>query len=125
VCLAVVPRALPETATQRLERLDVRTIAVQMKQPGKGSLFGAYALAGDRHGQRAGMASATLGSGQYVIAALASAAVGLANDGTMRPMAIEMAVCAVGASVAAALGRRAPPDAMLTGDGEAPAHRAT
>lgn len=110
MCPSVVPRALPETATQRLERLDVRTIAVQMKQPGKGSLFVAYALAGDRHGQRAGMASATLG---------------LANDGTMRPMAIVMAVRAVGASVAAALGRRAPPDAMLSGDGEAPAHRAT
>ena len=85
----------------------------------------ATAVAMERHGRRAGKASATLGAGQYVIAALASAAVGLANDGTMRPMAIVMASCAACAAVAAAFGRRAPPDAMLIGDGEAPAHRAT
>ena len=226
--LAIVPRALPETATQRLDRLDVRTIGVQLKALGKDPDFVAYALAGgfsqagmfayisgspfvlieifhvspqaygwmfganaagliaasqmnrrllatrtpaqvlaralvlslvavagllvlavlhlqllpavlvalflfvgtlgfvgpnstalamDRHGTRAGIASASLGFGQYVIAALASAAVGIANDGTMRPMAMVMAVCAVGAAVAAAIGRRSPPDAMLPSDG--------
>ncbi len=226
--LVIVPRALPETATQRLERLDVRTIGAQLKALAKDPYFVAYALAGgfaqagmfayisgspfvliemfhvspqaygwmfganaagliaasqinrrllvtstparvlgrallltlvavvgllvlalldlqvlpavlvalfvfvgalgfvgpnatalamDRHGARAGMASASLGSGQYVIAALASAAVGITNDGTMRPMAIVMAVCATSAAVAAALGRRSPPDAMLARHG--------
>ena len=236
VCLAVVPRGLPETSTQRMAQLDLQAIGAQMRALGKDRYFVAYSFAGgfsqagmfayisgspfvlieifhvspqaygwifganaagliaasqlnrrllatrppakvlarallvalvaggallllamlraeilpavlvllfffvatlgfvgpnatavamDRHGERAGMASATLGAGQYVIAALASAAVGIANDGTMRPMAIVMIGCAVAASLAAALGRRAPPDAMLAADGQARAHRAT
>ena len=229
VCLAVVPRALPETGAQRPERLDLRTIGGQMRELGKDPYFVAYALTGgfsqagmfayiagspfvlieifhvspqaygwmfganaagliaasqinrrllvtrtpahllgrallvavaasgvllvlaslhvqalplvlvalfffvatlgfvgpnatavamERHGQRAGMASATLGSGQYLIAALAAAAVGLANDGTMRPMAVVMALCALSGTAAAALGGRAPRDAMLGGNGQ-------
>jgi DHA1 family bicyclomycin/chloramphenicol resistance-like MFS transporter len=77
----------------------------------------ATAIAMERHGPRAGMASATLGAAQYGIVALASAVVGVANDGTMRPMAIVMITCAVAASIAAALGRRAPPEATLASEG--------
>jgi MFS transporter, DHA1 family, multidrug resistance protein len=234
--LVVVPRALPETAKQRMERLDFRTIAAQMRELGKDRQFVAYAftngfsqagmfsyiagspfvligmfhvspqsygwifganaagliaasqlnrrilasrtptqvlalalvvavLAGaglvvlavlrvellpavlvalfcfvatlgfvgpnaiavamDRHGERAGLASAVLGSGQYVIAAVAATVVGIANDGTMRPMALVMTTCAVASMIAAGLGRRAPPGAMVDPHGEAAAHRAS
>jgi DHA1 family bicyclomycin/chloramphenicol resistance-like MFS transporter len=224
-CLAVVPRALPETATQRLERLDLRTIGRQLRELARDRDFVAYSLAGgfsqagmfayiagspfvligifhvspqaygwmfganaaglitasqlnrrllvgstparvlaratvvavvaggcllalalagihvlpavlaslfffvatlgfvgpnatavalDRHRERAGLASAVLGSSQFVIAAIASAVVGAANDGTMLPMAAVMASCAVLGLAAATVGRRAPgPDAMV------------
>jgi DHA1 family bicyclomycin/chloramphenicol resistance-like MFS transporter len=74
----------------------------------------ATAVALDRHRERAGLASAVLGSSQFVIAAIASAVVGAANDGTMLPMAAVMASCAVLGLAAATVGRRAPGrDAMV------------
>ena len=223
-CLAVIPRALPETAKQRMDRLDLRSIGVQMRELGRDPHFVAYSLAGgfsqagmfayiagspfviiglfhvspqaygwmfganaaglitasqlnrrvlmastpagvlaralvvamlagaclvvlavtraamlpvvlvslflfvatlgfvgpnatavamDRHGSRAGLASAVLGSAQFVIAALAAGVVGIANDGTMLPMAVVMATCAVSGSVAAAVGRRSVPGAIV------------
>lgn len=66
----------------------------------------AIALAMEEQGQRAGLASALLGSIQFAIAALASSLVGLLNDGSARPMAAVMAACAVASWTAAALGRR-------------------
>lgn len=61
----------------------------------------AAALALEEHGARAGVASAVLGSLQFAVSALASASVGLLNDGGMLPMAAVMATCAVGSWVAA------------------------
>ena len=84
----------------------------------------ATALAMDRHGGRAGIASAALGSGQYVISSIAAGTVGIANDGTMVPMAVVMATCALISTVAAALGRRSSGDSVNR-DGEARAHRPT
>ncbi|MDB4936589.1 MAG: hypothetical protein JWP87_3561 [Labilithrix sp.] len=236
-CLAVVPRALPETATRRLERLDVRTIGRQIRELARDRDFVSYALAGafsqagmfayiagspfvligmfhvspqaygwmfganaagliaasqlnrrllvrstpsrvlgratviavlagvsllalavagiqllpavlaslflfvatlgfvgpnataiamERHRERAGLASAVLGSSQFVIAAIAAAVVGMANEGTMRPMAAVMATCAVLGYVAALAGRRgAKPGAMVDVDGEEGPHGAT
>ena len=51
----------------------------------------ACAMAGQ--GAHAGSASALIGSLQFVVAALASAAVGTLHDGTARPMALVIAVC--------------------------------
>lgn len=69
----------------------------------------ATALAMEEQGKRAGLASAVLGSIQFAIAACASSLVGLFNDGTMRPMALVMAVCGAAslASCVAALKRAA------------------
>ncbi|WNG37083.1 multidrug effflux MFS transporter [Archangium violaceum] len=61
----------------------------------------AAALALEEHGARAGVASAVLGSLQFAVSALASASVGLFNDGSMLPMAAVMATCAVASWVAA------------------------
>lgn len=52
------------------------------------------ALALEEHGQRAGIASAVLGSAQFAVAAGASSLVGLLNDGSMLPMAAVMVGCA-------------------------------
>lgn len=59
----------------------------------------ACAMAGQ--GSHAGSASALLGSLQFGIAALAAALVGELHDGTARPMALVMLVCAVGAMLVA------------------------
>ncbi|SDS82256.1 multidrug effflux MFS transporter [Pseudomonas oryzae] len=59
----------------------------------------ACAMAGQ--GSHAGSASALLGSLQFGIAALAAALVGVLHDGTARPMALVMLVCAGGAMLAA------------------------
>jgi DHA1 family bicyclomycin/chloramphenicol resistance-like MFS transporter len=60
----------------------------------------ATALAMEGQGGRAGLASAALGSIQFLIAACASSLVGLLNDGTMRSMAFVMGACGA-ASLAA------------------------
>jgi DHA1 family bicyclomycin/chloramphenicol resistance-like MFS transporter len=52
------------------------------------------ALALERHGSRAGVASSLLGATQFGASALAAALVGVLNDGTARPMAGIMAGCA-------------------------------
>ncbi len=62
----------------------------------------AAALALEEHGNRAGVASAVLGSLQFAVSATASACVGLFNDGSLLPMAAVMATCA-GLSCVAAL----------------------
>lgn len=59
----------------------------------------ACAMAGQ--GSHAGSASALLGSLQFGIAALAAALVGALHDGTARPMALVMLVCACGAMLVA------------------------
>lgn len=59
----------------------------------------ACAMAGQ--GAHAGSASALLGSLQFAIAALASSLVGALHDGTARPMALVMLVCASGALLVA------------------------
>lgn len=64
----------------------------------------AVALAMEEQGARAGLASAALGSTQFLIATVASVAVGLFNDGTARPMTVTMALCAVAALAALASG---------------------
>src|SRR5690606_22552537 len=60
----------------------------------------ACAMAGQ--GAHAGSASALIGALQFVVAALAAAAVGALHDGTARPMALVIAVCGLG-TVALAL----------------------
>jgi DHA1 family bicyclomycin/chloramphenicol resistance-like MFS transporter len=55
----------------------------------------AAALALEEHGTRAGLASAALGSGQFVIATIASTFVSTFNDGSARPMAFVMCGCAL------------------------------
>ncbi|MNN91586.1 bicyclomycin/multidrug efflux system [compost metagenome] len=59
----------------------------------------ACAMAGQ--GAHAGSASALLGSLQFAIAALAASLVGALHDGTARPMALVMLVCASGALLVA------------------------
>ncbi len=53
-----------------------------------------------RHAAHAGSASALMGTWQYALAALAGASVGLAGDGTPRPMAILMLCCILGSFIA-------------------------
>lgn len=53
-------------------------------------------LAMERHGARAGVASALLGAAQYAISAVAAVTVSLANDGTVRPSAAVLAATALG-----------------------------
>jgi DHA1 family bicyclomycin/chloramphenicol resistance-like MFS transporter len=60
-----------------------------------------------RHQAHAGSASALMGTIQYCGGAVAGALVGLYADGTARPMALTMLVCAILAAIAAAL-RPAP-----------------
>jgi len=52
------------------------------------------------HGQQAGMASALMGSLQFVLATLTGTAVGLWHDGSSLPLAVIMTVCGVGAWLA-------------------------
>ena len=65
----------------------------------------ACALAG--HGHQAGIASALMGTMQFAIAGVTSAAVGMLHDNTAVPMAGVMAVCGLLTVVMAALARRA------------------
>jgi DHA1 family bicyclomycin/chloramphenicol resistance-like MFS transporter len=51
------------------------------------------------HGNKAGSASALVGTLQYMLAAIAASAVGAANSGTALPMAAVIAACAVSACV--------------------------
>lgn len=66
----------------------------------------ATALAMEEQGSRAGLASAALGSTQFLIAAGASSLVGALNDGSARPMAAVMAACGVAAWVASKVASR-------------------
>tara|TARA_R110000764_G_scaffold69699_3_gene144148 strand:+ start:645 stop:1841 length:1197 start_codon:yes stop_codon:yes gene_type:complete len=65
----------------------------------------ACALAG--HGHQAGVASALMGTMQFAIAGLTSAAVGWLHDGSSVPMALVMAACGLVTVVMAFLARRA------------------
>ncbi len=66
------------------------------------------AAALEGQGARAGLASAILGAAQFATAATASAMVGALADGTARPMAMVMSVCAALAASGVVLGRIAP-----------------
>ncbi len=68
----------------------------------------ACAMAGQ--GAHAGSASALLGSLQFAIAALAASLVGVLHDGTARPMALVMLLCAGGAMLVAWRTARYRPD---------------
>lgn len=68
----------------------------------------ACAMAGQ--GAHAGSASALLGSLQFAIAALAASLVGALHDGTVRPMALVMLLCASGAMLVAWRTARYRPD---------------
>ncbi|MCC6073745.1 multidrug effflux MFS transporter [Pseudomonas sp. GCM10022188] len=72
----------------------------------------ACAMAGQ--GTHAGSASALLGSLQFGIAALAAALVGALHDGTARPMALVMLVCAAGATLVAWRTARCRADAAVS-----------
>ncbi len=65
----------------------------------------AVALALEEQAHQAGLASALLGSLQFTAAAASSALVGLGH-GALLPMALVMAGCALGATVACAIGTR-------------------
>lgn len=65
----------------------------------------AAAMAG--HGHQAGVASALMGTMQFIIAGVTSAAVGLLHDGTAVPMAGIMATCGVLVVIMARQARRA------------------
>ncbi|GAA6130185.1 multidrug effflux MFS transporter [Halopseudomonas sabulinigri] len=65
----------------------------------------ACALAG--HGHQAGVASALMGTMQFAIAGLTSAAVGWLHDGSNVPMALVMASCGLVTVIMALLARRA------------------
>lgn len=67
----------------------------------------ATAMALERHGERAGLASAVLGSLQFVIAATASWAVSALHDDTAAPMAVVIAGASCLALLCFALRRRA------------------
>ncbi len=60
----------------------------------------AVALAMEEQGSRAGLASAALGSTQFLVAACASSLVGVLNDGSARPMAAIMAACGLASWIA-------------------------
>jgi DHA1 family bicyclomycin/chloramphenicol resistance-like MFS transporter len=57
----------------------------------------ATAIAFEHHAPRAGVASSLLGASQFTLAALSSTLTGLCNDGTARPMATVIGVCALAA----------------------------
>jgi len=57
------------------------------------------AMALAAHGEKAGSASALIGSLQFTLAATASTLVGAANNGTARPMSALIALCGVSAFV--------------------------
>ncbi|MEH6565411.1 MAG: multidrug effflux MFS transporter [Halopseudomonas sp.] len=65
----------------------------------------ACALAG--HGHQAGVASALMGTMQFAIAGLTSAAVGWLHDGSSVPMTLVMAACGLVTVIMALLARRA------------------
>jgi len=69
----------------------------------------ACALAG--HGHQAGVASALMGTMQFAIAGLTSAAVGWLHDGSNVPMALVMASCGLVTVIMALLARRASANA--------------
>jgi DHA1 family bicyclomycin/chloramphenicol resistance-like MFS transporter len=54
-----------------------------------------------RHQNHAGSASALLGTMQYTGGAIAGLSMGLLADGSARPMAVAMLLCALGAMLAA------------------------
>jgi DHA1 family bicyclomycin/chloramphenicol resistance-like MFS transporter len=54
----------------------------------------AMASALTTHGQTAGSAAALIGAMQYLFATLVGAGVGLLHDGSVRPLALVMAICA-------------------------------
>lgn len=58
----------------------------------------ATACAMAKQGKQAGLASALMGSLQFSVAAVASAAVGWLHNGTAVPMALVIAVCALTAA---------------------------
>jgi MFS transporter, DHA1 family, multidrug resistance protein len=60
----------------------------------------ATAMAMEEQGSRAGLASAALGSTQFLVAACASSLVGVLNDGSARPMAAIMAGCGAASWIA-------------------------
>lgn len=60
----------------------------------------ATAAALAEQGQRAGMASALMGTLQFTLATLTSSAISLIHDGSARPMCTVMALCGVGSFVA-------------------------
>ena len=62
----------------------------------------------ERHGERAGLASAVLGSSQFMIAASAAWAVSALHDGTARPMAVVVAAAACLSRLCLVLRRRPP-----------------
>ncbi|MEH6388083.1 multidrug effflux MFS transporter [Pseudomonas profundi] len=65
----------------------------------------AEAMAGQGH--QAGVASALMGTMQFVIAGITSALVGILHDGTAVPMTAVMATCGIGSLVMARLAQRA------------------
>jgi DHA1 family bicyclomycin/chloramphenicol resistance-like MFS transporter len=70
-----------------------------------------------RHAAHAGSASALMGTLQYILGAISGVMVGLADDGTVRPMALLMvlgAACAVVADSLRPRARRAAPAAIAT-----------
>jgi DHA1 family bicyclomycin/chloramphenicol resistance-like MFS transporter len=67
------------------------------------------ALALAPHGERAGSAAALLGTVQFSLATLASVLVGALDDGTARPMAGVILLCATGSFVALRVLGRPPP----------------
>ena len=71
----------------------------------------ACALAGQGH--QAGVASALMGTMQFAVAGLVSAAVGALHDGTALPMTMMIAVCGVGSAVMALLARRVERGAVM------------
>jgi DHA1 family bicyclomycin/chloramphenicol resistance-like MFS transporter len=80
----------------------------------------ATVLAMEAHGERAGVASATLGSVSFGVAAISSGAVSALEDGTLRPMTFTMAGCAAVALGFAMISR--PTSSRRAG--EAPSPRA-
>ncbi|MFT3767676.1 MAG: hypothetical protein QM820_19650 [Minicystis sp.] len=77
----------------------------------------ATALAMDKQGSRAGLASAALGATQFVIAAGASSLVGALNDGSARPMTMVMAGCGAASWMAGAIARRGEAAVVTEGSG--------
>ncbi|MCB9681204.1 MAG: multidrug effflux MFS transporter [Alphaproteobacteria bacterium] len=119
VRVASVALVAVATAARLTTGLDAGTWAIEASLVGFLALMGltfanTVALALDRQGQRAGLASGLMGALQYTLAALGSAAVGALSDGTGSAMGTVMLACALGAAASVALGSRAlaAPDAV-------------